>query len=628
MSNFRNTFKKQQFNLSSEWRFNYDDSSGSLSVEKNKLHLEDFFKLPDAEKDNGRVINVTGVVGKNGAGKTTVLDFIKENLVEGAVEPYSPALIVVANGTSRLIYAHQTLPLQGNYKEYGFKVVNYGNEEKRPNITPLENTTVVFFSNIFDTKSEKEWMGMRNISTNYLVVHSKLKALQLKRVHENFSETTYYRREEILKQLRLIRRNHNHDFSLPILMPDRVLILPNTVAMQVEQISERDKKKLSMREQKANILQQNVHQWLAEKHLNAKNIDSIKTPYFIAAINTFLYEISNFDDYLLSDSFLNLRNTYQKNIDPALSTYNQLSEFVHKILDIFIEEKEPEFAIERVRKFLNFLQVLDESITEDNIAEGNRFSLPTSHQGNGRDILSFVDTYADTVGFLSFLEFEWQDLSSGQKALLSTYARFYSISDEVERIENTRLKKNVLILIDEGELFLHPEWQKGFLAGLLSFLPKIYKERNIQVVLTSNSPFIASDLPNSNLIFIDKTAEGCEVIDGLSEDKQTFAANIHTLLSDAFFMKKGLIGDFAAHKVNKLIGQIKNNGADILVSKRESIEALISQIGEPVLRSKLYSMYREKTSLYFEKDSINEQLLDMVKELQRELKQLKDERNK
>ncbi|OCL92009.1 hypothetical protein [Aliarcobacter thereius] len=51
------------------------------------------------------------------------------------------------------------------------------------------------------------------------------------------------------------------------------------------------------------------------------------------------------------------------------------------------------------------------------------------------------------------------------------------------------------------------------------------------------------------MIFLEKGKQVYPFEDG----KQTFGANIHTLLSHGFFMKKGLMGEFAKEKIQSII---------------------------------------------------------------------------
>jgi len=187
------------------------------------------------------------------------------------------------------------------------------------------------------------------------------------------------------------------------------------------------------------------------------------------------------------------------------------------------------------------------------------------------------------------------------------------------------LKKNLIVLIDEGDVYLHPAWQKRFIYLLLEYLEEIYSKtkngtiRNIQIVLTTNSAIPASDLPNDNTIFLEKTTSYLEdenivltktiVKDSLNDQKETFAANIYTLLSDSFFIKNGLIGDFATEKINDVIKEL-SSGYEISFERRESIRRTIQQIGEPILKHKLFQMYNDRFNL-----SLHERLDKIEKHL-------------
>ena len=55
----------------------------------------------------------------------------------------------------------------------------------------------------------------------------------------------------------------------------------------------------------------------------------------------------------------------------------------------------------------------------------------------------------------SFLTYDWRGMSTGEDALLTQYSRFYEIKSRLKQ-------KNLLILIDEGDLYFHPQWQKEY----------------------------------------------------------------------------------------------------------------------------------------------------------------------
>ena len=88
----------------------------------------------------------------------------------------------------------------------------------------------------------------------------------------------------------------------------------------------------------------------------------------------------------------------------------------------------------------------------------------------------------------------------------------------------------------------------------------MFPKKDIQILVTSHSPFIVSDLPNENVIFLTKEENkgNCVVKNSLNDMKKTFGANIHTLLSDSFFMES-LMGEFAKSKIDGVIKSKKRD---------------------------------------------------------------------
>lgn len=93
---------------------------------------------------------------------------------------------------------------------------------------------------------------------------------------------------------------------------------------------------------------------------------------------------------------------------------------------------------------------------------------------------------------------------------------------------------NILLLIDEIDLYLHPEWQRRIVRDLLSLLRRQFKGHYFQIILTSHSPIVLSDIPVENCIFLKKKSNGTVCQE--ERNTQTFGANIYTLYKDAFFL--------------------------------------------------------------------------------------------
>jgi predicted ATPase len=190
------------------------------------------------------------------------------------------------------------------------------------------------------------------------------------------------------------------------------------------------------------------------------------------------------------------------------------------------------------------------------------------------------------------LSYDWSHMSSGQSAILTLFSRLYFSGTRI--IEKG---KTIWLFIDEGELYIHPEWQRRFFDDLHKFLPKFYPdpENKIQLVISTHSPYLASDIPKSNIIMLKRARnKACDIQD-MSTIPETFGANIHELLAHSFFMDHGTIGEFAKGKINELIKYIKEEGNSPINSDEEA-QCLIDIIGEPIIKNKLQSMLNAKRS--------------------------------
>lgn len=187
-----------------------------------------------------------------------------------------------------------------------------------------------------------------------------------------------------------------------------------------------------------------------------------------------------------------------------------------------------------------------------------------------------------------YLSFELQTRASGEEALLKLYSRMYWI------FHTKQHKKNILLLIDEFDLYMHPQWQRILINTLIEDVKEIFDETNkLQIIITTHSPIILSDIPKANTIFLKREENQC-LIDSNENHKETFGNNVHTLFLDSFFLdEKGTIGEFAEKKINNIIKLLREGN----VSERdyEEIKVTIDCVGDRLIKRKLMELYKEKT---------------------------------
>ncbi|MCX6073768.1 MAG: ATP-binding protein [Campylobacterales bacterium] len=194
-----------------------------------------------------------------------------------------------------------------------------------------------------------------------------------------------------------------------------------------------------------------------------------------------------------------------------------------------------------------------------------------------KDTINLLAEFPKSIGFEIFDNtkgISYNHLSNGEKALLNI--RLY--------LENVIIKKpdeSYIILLDEAEKELHPQWQKQ----VVNYLIDSFENYKVHFILSSHSPFILSDIPKDNVIFL-KDGKQFDV------NMETFGANIHTLLSHGFFMKDGLMGEFAKEKINQIINYLNDKESEITDNK--TAQKYINIIGEPILKRQLQKMLDSK----------------------------------
>lgn len=224
----------------------------------------------------------------------------------------------------------------------------------------------------------------------------------------------------------------------------------------------------------------------------------------------------------------------------------------------------------------------------------------------------------------SFIEFEfwnnkgisYKDLSYGEKTINRF---FYNLFYHINHFSKGGYK-NFFIILDEIEIGLHPDWQKKFLSFCINIVKilETFFEIRIHIILATHSPFILSDLPKENVIFLKNGKQEKP----FKENEQTFGANIHTLLSHGFFMDGGLMGEFAKSKIDEMIKNLKNKKYNPSKIEKENILATIKIIGEDFLRTKLLDIYYKKFDDDFIKKQRKEELLEQQEKIKKELENL------
>ncbi len=536
------SLEKLSFNFSYDHTINFDEDAKQLSITYRQKVLNNFF--------GEQITNVSAIIGRNSSGKSSVLELLTY-LTKGSGSRAGNYLMVFKtnNKNKSLSYKCYTNIL-GITTDNSDATILDENQS-------LKDLSVIFFSNVIDGQSHNFPKEVIDLSQNKYQRPFERRSdyyLQLKFIlSEQFDLIGFETPRSLILSLRDNSWNTNKYQSLEHYFPD----LPKEVLMYIRPKSIKNSRELK----------QAFRAWLFVTLLNE----------FSGRYGTFrrvFDESTQYNDLSIND----LRGLIKR-----VFSANQ-GKYLHDVLAIFITElfnsieeagNTKRKDIETLLNFDDLVELTNPERFEEKLSGRRRFLIRLTPKNQ-----QYLKKFATVFDHPDLVDVSWSGVSSGQLAFLNLFSQLHSTIKRVSQHEN------VLLLIDEGDLYLHPQWQQDFLNKLLSFLPLVYRKKNIQLILTSHSPFLATDLPRQNIVLLERNFEGrSRVILPQDSIERTFGANLYDLYEGSFFLDNGSISSFALKWIQKAIAISQNENA----SKEEIAKAkeITGMIGEELIRYKL-----------------------------------------
>ncbi|WP_289665628.1 AAA family ATPase [Flavobacterium panacagri] len=216
----------------------------------------------------------------------------------------------------------------------------------------------------------------------------------------------------------------------------------------------------------------------------------------------------------------------------------------------------------------------------------------------------------------------FQTLSSGEQQLIqsvqSIIYHIINLNSVFNSYSTDKIRYKYLnIVLDEVELYYHPEYQKKFVSELVNSLSKLNIEHilGINILFSTHSPFLLSDIPNANILRI----QNGEIIN--SHNELTFGSNIYDLLSNDFFIKDGSIGEYALAEIRKILDYTTKGKYD--EAEHQYFKAIAALIGDDVIRNKLKELLQDVESLVTREEKIillEKQMQEIAAEIEKHRK--------
>lgn len=219
-----------------------------------------------------------------------------------------------------------------------------------------------------------------------------------------------------------------------------------------------------------------------------------------------------------------------------------------------------------------------------------------------RDLFERMTAYRpDEFGVFDkeLLPYEIVGVSSGEYQYAKTLGAIDEFCIKLKISNHNKegsFQPNFILLLDEPEAYMHPEMCRRFLTEANEILKRRSAESKIQIIMTTHSPFMLSDVVSSQVIRMKQDESGyCKVLE--SNNTLTFAAGIHSIMARDFFLDF-TIGEYSRQLLTDLLEQLRG-----IVGKSQFTEediALIHRariitpvIGDNILRRYFESLLEE-----------------------------------
>lgn len=582
--------------------FNLNENILEINKTENLEFIEGFY--------GENISLLSAIVGSNGAGKTSLLNTILLNITDNNVGTIDCDFII-------FIY-EDTEIVKYFYKDYS--KINHTINPINFELSALKKDfSTFFYTPVLDVRQ----FYIDHTRSHYFDL-SKYRFWQNDTESEKggFTELSEYHLSENLK--RWIQFNNNFNLNIDYGIDDipkfeSIKIVINKVSSLLNDYDDVSRDFIPFGKDF-------YEKWGKEYNQNT-NIGKLKLNLILAVIEKVFLKLEKTGNRYLNEGKLKIKVKDIKNSNLIDSFYSFLDN--HYFTEINSDTVNTEVRLP-VKEIKDLIEILLDNLPDESDIQKNRwqeYSVDFETSAKIIDVYNnFLKAFSShfTLDKTILLTFKPNiELSSGEKGLLDLFSSFFSIKNE-------GLSENVVVFLDEGDTFFHPNWKIKFVNLLVKILPVIFENKKIQIIFTTHDPLSLSDIPNKNTVYLkDKN-----ILSEEEKPKKSFGANITDLLADSFFVEDGLIGDFAKEKIGITLEWLKKQGnkkgANFspiagLASKIPQFEneteekdyhkKVIKLIDEPIVQNKLKEMFIEFVSEDFEFK--NEQIRNLEDKLRK-----------
>ena len=238
--------------------------------------------------------------------------------------------------------------------------------------------------------------------------------------------------------------------------------------------------------------------------------------------------------------------------------------------------------IAKARHFFRLIEMIKSLADDVTIVDTSTVYIPLKDEGSYDYLLKLLHAHRESCLITPMLQFEFlPSMSAGEMSAMSIWGRLYwHFVMQSKGTSSNSAPKNVVLFLDEAETTMHPSWQRKLVRTMILFFEKFVSGVNIQLIFSTHSPLMLSDIPMDNVCCLRRRRNGRTDSNSLKRSGMlnTFAASIADLYLLPYFMNEGTTGEFATKKANKLLREIKGMNGTAMASELSSESKEVAHI--------------------------------------------------
>ncbi|MEL5338346.1 AAA family ATPase [Serratia nevei] len=498
-------------NLSNDFEFHFDFKEKTLK-KSNKDPIPDLF--------GENIASITGILGVNGSGKTNSLEFICR-VLKNPEKIRNEYILIYSINNNFFFSTNIQQEIHLNFSASASSDIH------------LKKLHVIFFSNVYDKNYIDFGNDVIDISINNKNNPRTLATQRDTREIEFLNDIDFFSSSEFSK--------------INLQPPPRIEIKIDRFIKRHDRLLEGDNS-LSVLHYFSEVRRESRGRGKLHVIVQTIQLDFLK--------NLLINEMDN-------KKYLNLFNEFllregDKGLKALLLELRELS-----LVDNDVIPWNRDF---HMFETLTVLVKLESFLSEmcfdfDDSLRGSKFTFKIDYE------MSENFYYRHIIGILQSMRYSsisWSGLSSGQRAYINIFSSIWN------GLRNHHLKIDdslgTIICIDEGDLYLHPQWQADFVDRIIKCLPKLSGAK-IQIVFTTHSPILISDLPRQCIILLNNEQNRLsDLHDEDNNQPKAFAANLYDIYQYSFGLKQSKSGNLSSRylkEIYEILDKAKLSSDDI-----------------------------------------------------------------